>query len=218
MSAILIDYENVNGGGLIGLDLLKSTDSLIIFYSEQCFQLRKEHYDIIEKTVCEFSVCKLHTYGKDSLDKYIAVAVGELYQSGEKEISIISRDKGFQAVIDYFMVNEKTNSRILRAESIEQALLFFGNAADKQRRSIISNRCKMLDMDEISARLKERKLIQCKIKDALINTPYRYIIKDVCEFVADREDDSNRSLYTGAMHNFGRENGRALYNILKKVV
>ena len=219
MATILIDYENVNGFSLLpGLDLLTSDDRLVIFYSKSCNTIRREYWDIINASGCEFSTVKLLHKGEQYLDKYICIAVGELRSAGENEVAIISADKGYQAVLDYYITTDVTDFKIVRANTIEQALLSFCNPIHKKRRGIIIERSKKIDLDEISVMVKERTSIKAKIKAALMNTPYWYLIKDVCEFVTDREAGDNRSLYTGAMHNFGRENGRALYNIIKKVI
>lgn len=219
MSAFLIDYENINGVSILpGLDLLSPQDKLILFYSKACSSLRKECWDIIESSACEFSTVKLLQHGRDYLDKYICTAVGETHAKGEKEIAIISRDKGFQAVIDYYKSIQCSDFKVVKAESIEQAMLSFGNPSDKKRRSIISERNKKISIDEISIRLKERTIIKERIRKALAGTPYQFMVNDICEFVSNREEINKRSLYTGAMHSFGRENGRALYNIIKDVV
>lgn len=55
-------------------------------------------------------------------------------------------------------------------------------------------------------------------RKALAGTPYQVMVNDICEFVSNREEINKRSLYTEAMNSFGRENGRALYNIIKDVV
>ncbi len=219
MSTFLIDYENINGLMLsFGLDLLTPNDSLIVFYSKGCKSIRKEYWDCIEKSGCVFSTVKLINKGNQFLDKYICTAVGEIHASGENEIAIISADKGYQAVIDYYASIGDTSLRIVKSDTIEQAMLSLGNPEGKQRRRLIAERSQKLDLDEISIRLKERESMKAKIKEALINTPYWFMTEEICDFVEESKGTNNRMLYTGALHNFGRENGRAVYNIIKEVV
>lgn len=218
MAVVLVDYENVFENGLAGIDLLKNTDTLEIFYSESCKNIRRECLDIINNTGCSFKTCKLLNKGKDYLDKYIAVATGEYYKSGEKEICIISKDKGYKAIIDYYRVTGIDDIRVIKAENIEQAFLSLSNPADHDRRFVIHKRLKQVSLDEISIRLKEKESIKTRIKEALINTPYWFMTEEICDFVEESKGTNNRMLYTGALHNFGRENGRAVYNIIKEVV
>ena len=44
MATIFVDYENVgNANGLQGTDVLKSTDTLIIFFSGCCGKIRRDY-------------------------------------------------------------------------------------------------------------------------------------------------------------------------------
>ena len=219
MSTFLVDYENINGVMLsLGLDLLTNEDKLMIFYSKECTNIRQEYWNSIVESGCKFSLVKLLHKGYQYLDKYICTAVGEIHAAGEVEIAIISADKGYQAIIDYYTAIDDTDLRIVRSNTIEKAMLLFGDSNDKIRRKIIEERCQKLNFDEISARLKEREAIKNRIKAVLLDTPYFYMIDEICKFVENRKESDYRSLYTGAMHNFGRENGIKVYNILKKVI
>ena len=218
MAVILVDFENVFSYGLLGVDMLKPTDILEIFYSRSCEQIRKEYIDDIEMSGCQFKAIKLLNSGRDFLDKYIAVAVGEIYKSGEKEVAIISKDKGFRAVIDHFKAIGVDDFKVIKAENIEKALVSFSGLEDHKRRSIISERSKQVSLDKISAQYRERELIRKSIGNALIDTPYRDKTSDICDFVINIKERGKRKVYTGAMHSFGRDEGRAIYNIIKDAV
>jgi len=218
MATLLVDFENVNHFGLKGIDLVNSTDTLIIFYSKSCSNIKKEYMDDIERSGCSFKLIKLLNKGNDNLDRYLCVMVGEIHASGEQQIAIIAKDKGYQAVIDFYKVLDADDLRIVKAENIEQALISFSDPCNRERRLIITERLKLVNLDEMSARLKERESVQEKIKTALINTPYWFRTKDVCELLVEKEETGRKYIYTGAMHTFGREEGRAIYNIIKDVV
>ncbi len=218
MATLLVDFENVNHIGLKGIDLLNSTDRLILFYSKTCSNIKKEYMDIIEKAGCSLKLIRLLNKGSDNLDRYLCCMVGEIHASGEQQIAIIAKDKGYQAVIDFYNVLDVEDFRIVKSDNIEQALVCFSDSFNKERRRIITERIKLVNLDEMSARLKERESIQRKIREALIETPYWYRAKDVCELLDENQDGGRKSIYTGAMHSFGREEGRAIYSIIKEVV
>jgi len=115
MATILVDYENVSAtDGLKGVEYLSEKDTLIIFYSQCCEKIRAEYIVMIEKSKCEFKSYKLARTGKNALDFYIAVECGSLSKSGETQISIISRDKGFSAVSDFFWVKQEPENVAVR--------------------------------------------------------------------------------------------------------
>lgn len=124
MATILMDYENVgNTNGLRGVDVLKDTDTLIIFYSGCCAKIRQDYLQEIRNSGCNFRVVKLKETRKNALDFYIATECGRISENGESQLAIISNDKGFQAVIDYFAVNKDLeNVQVVRAANVELAL------------------------------------------------------------------------------------------------
>lgn len=76
----------------------------------------------IKESGCEFRVIKLKGTGKNALDFYIAAECGIISERGENEIAIISNDKGFQAVIDFFGADQNANRiQIVKAGNIENA-------------------------------------------------------------------------------------------------
>ena len=148
MAAILVDYENVNGSnGLKGADALCADDTLIIFYSNCCGKIRCDYLQDIKDSGCEFRVVKLKGSGKNALDFYIAAECGIISERGEKKIGIISNDKGFQAVIDFFCVNrDAAKPQVVKAGNIENAFTLFNSSRDIWRRKMLQNRMSTLDL------------------------------------------------------------------------
>ena len=146
MAAILVDYENVNGSnGLKGADALCADDTLIIFYSNCCGKIRCDYLQDIKDSGCEFRVVKLKGSGKNALDFYIAAECGIISERGEKKIGIISNDKGFQAVIDFFCVNrDAAKPQVVKAGNIENAFTLFNSSRDIWRRKMLQNRMQHL--------------------------------------------------------------------------
>ena len=217
MAVIVVDFENVHEQGLRGIDMLNQDDKLDIFYSKTCDYIRGDEYERIEATNCEFRAIRLLQCGKDFLDKYIATAVGEWYKSGEKEIAIISKDKGYQAILDYYKATEVEDLHIIKASSVEQALILLKNPADRERRAILSSRARHVNLDEIRIRAKERDKIRAEIRKVLDDTAFWYQVQEVCDLINENKGNK-KMVYTRALHNFGRDNGRAIYNKIKEIV
>ena len=216
MSVILVDYENTGHLGLNGVEYLKEEDILVVFYSDPNIRTRRENLILIEESGCVFRTCKLIRAGKNYLDRYIDVAVGEYYQKGEREIAIISKDKGYQAVMDYFSAMGVDTLRIVRSKDIESALCnFVDSEVDKERRDLISFRRTQVNIEEYSIRMDERNAIIAGIKEELSKSPYWYRTKDVCEFATNQTFPGRKAMYTNALKSFGREEGIVIYNILR---
>ena len=220
MAAILVDYENVSTtDGLKGVEYLNENDTLIIFYSQCCEKIRAEYTEMIEKSQCEFKTYKLARTGKNALDFYIAVECGVLGSRGEKQISIISKDKGFCAVSDFFRIQPELNGVAVRvAPNIENALSSLNAPEDEERRKLIKEKTRTLSIEAEQARITEYRAFVEKITKAFEGTEYEEKTERIVRFIEERGEKTPRLLYTGSMHEFGREDGRAIYQVLKQVV
>ena len=97
----LIDYENVNEGGLLGSELLKEDDVIILFDSE--FSVINEKELEFEKSITKAKILKMTSQikGKNSLDFQLVSYLGLLIGNNEHcEYNIISKDKGFLSAIN----------------------------------------------------------------------------------------------------------------------
>ena len=103
---------------------------------------------MIEKSRCEFKIYKLAHAGKNALDFYIAVECGCLSMAGEKQIIIISKDKGFGAIADFFNIKEELeNATIHVASNIENALMKLNRQEDHERKQIIKEKTRALSIE-----------------------------------------------------------------------
>lgn len=220
LATILVDYENVSTtDGLKGVEYLNETDTLIIFYSQCCEKIRAEYIEMIEKCQCDFKTYKLARTGKNALDFYIAVECGVLGSRGENQISIISKDKGFGAVSDFFRIQEELDGVTVRvASNIENALVALNAPEDEARKLLIKEKTRTLSIDAEQARIMEHRAFIEKIIQAFEGTEYEDKTEKIIRFIEGREAKTPRLLYTGSMHEFGREDGRAIYQVLKQVV
>ena len=220
MATMLVDYENVSTtDGLKGVEYLNENDTLIIFYSQCCEKIRAEYIDMIEKSRCEFKTYKLARTGKNALDFYIAVECGVLGMQREKQISIISKDKGFSAVSDFFRMQEELDGVTVRmASNVENALVALNGPEDEERKKLIREKTRTLSIDAEQARITEHRAFVEKIVRAFEGTEHEEQTGKIIRFIEKRDVKTPRLLYTGSMHEFGREDGRAIYQVLKQVM
>lgn len=220
MAAILVDYENVWGAhGLKGVEYLDSRDILYIFYSQCCTRIRAEYMEAINASECDFRICKLANTGKNALDFYIASECGVLSQSGESQIVIISNDKGFKAVSDFFHLKEDGNrTDVVLASNIENGLMALYSPDNAARRRDLQDRSKMLDIAAEHARYAERNYMKGKLQRAFMGTAYEDMICEIFAYADSNQNTAPGKLYTGSLHLFGRRDGTAIYQILKTVV
>lgn len=215
MPTILVDYENVSGSdGLKGVDVLSKNDTLIIFYSKQCEKIRCEYVQKIEDSGCEFKVVKLAKSGKNALDFYIAAECGTISERGEKQIVIISKDKGYQAVIDYLSAQYE-NLEIVKAGSVEVALTMFRDQENSNRRALLHKRMKPTDLGAECARIKEKNRMHEEIKIMLKESGYESMAVEIINLLDHKKAQGKKALYTSSLHCFGREEGRAIYRLVR---
>lgn len=220
LATILVDYENVfTTDGLKGAEYLNEKDTIIIFYSQCCEKIRAEYIDMIEKSQCEFKTYKLARTGKNALDFYIAAECGCLSANGEKQISIISKDKGFSAIADSFRIKfEAEGVTVHVAPNIEKALSSLNASEDAGRKKLIKEKSRTLNIDSEQARIKEHREFVNKIIKTFEGTEYEKKTNNILRFIEKQDEKTPRVLYTGSLHEFGREDGRAIYQMLKQVV
>lgn len=218
MATILVDYENVgNANGLRGVDALRDTDTLIIFYSGCCSKIRYDYLQEIKESGCEFRIVKLKKIGKNALDFYIAAECGVVSERGERQVAIISNDKGFQAVIDFFVMDKETeNIQIIRAGSIETALTGFTIPEETIRKTMLKRRMSLLDLSEEYNKIKEQKKVQRELQDIFQGTDYEERTAEIIHFVNCGKNRGKKELYTSSLHCFGRKDGTVIYRLLKE--
>ena len=220
MATILVDYENVNGSkGMKGVEYLTNEDILTIFYSDSCPNIPVEYMNPIIESGCSFMIYKLKRTGKNALDFYIAVEAGRLSAEGHRQIAIISNDKGFEAVYDFFICNDflKT-TRLVIAQDIERGIEKLSDYKDLERRQIIRDRLKTVSLEAEYRKISEKKELKRRILSAFMNTQYSEMTDGIVEFIESSENTTSKMLYTGSLHRFGLKNGVGIYRILREVV
>lgn len=103
MKIYLIDFENVHSEGMTGVDLLSEDDEVVIFYSANADSIS---FDVLHKLMfckAKLSYFKIRRGGKNALDFQLSSYLGyRLGSDPTAEFYIISRDSGFDFVLDFW--------------------------------------------------------------------------------------------------------------------
>ena len=104
----LIDLENVNSGGFEGANGLDETDELIVFYSEKADTLKIPTIRALLFTKAEIKFYKSKNGIMNAMDFDIVSVLGIVYNT-ERSFVIVSRDKGFDVVVERYRSFGKAN-------------------------------------------------------------------------------------------------------------
>lgn len=214
MLHFMVDFENVRSAGLQGSEYLHSDDSVTIFYSDCCLQVESGMMQQIFSSGCEFDICKLQKTGKNALDFYIASRIGQVYGCGYTgNIAIVSRDKGFQAVQEYWRGAMPARKVVLKPD-IEQCIVSSGETSERSR--IIREKKKAVGLDGEFEKYKERKRIQSEVQELFDDTKYGNEIGKIIDIIQAKS--APKVLYLDTLKRFGRKDGLEIYSKIKEVV
>lgn len=209
---ILVDYENVGSSGLIGSDILCTSDIVTIFYNSSGVCIERQYMDAIVRQAGGFSIVKLVRYGKDALDFYIAVMVGQIIQDDpQNRIMIVSKDKGFRAINDYCEKYTDLKNSIYLSDSIESGII--ASETDTLRRKLIIDRRTRLSIEAEYRAYKLLKERQNNIVTALAGTEYEVLSSDIV--LITENCAGSREIYLSMLKQFGRDRGCRIYRVIK---
>lgn len=214
MLYFMVDFENVRSAGLQGSEYLHSDDSVTIFYSDCCLQVESGKIQQIFSAGCEFDICKLKSAGKNALDFYIASRVGEAFGGGYRgDIAIVSNDKGFRAVQEYWR-NAVPSRKVVLKPDIEQCIASSGEISDRSQS--IRKKKKVVSLEGEFEKYKERKRIQLEVKALFDNTKYGTEIGKIVDII--QKKSTPKLLYLDTLKRFGKKDGLEIYSKIKEVV
>lgn len=214
MLHFMIDFENVRSAGLQGSEYLHADDSVTIFYSDCCLQVESGMIQQIFNSCCEFDICRLKKTGKNALDFYIASRIGQVYGGGYAgDIAIVSRDKGFQAVQEYWRGAAPARKVVLKPD-IEQCIVSVGE--NSERSQIFREKKKVVSLEGEFEKYKERKRIQSEVQELFDNTKYGNEIGKIIDIIQAKS--TPKVLYLDTLKRFGRKDGLEIYSKIKEVV
>lgn len=211
----LVDFENVRSGGLRGTDYLEDSDYLTIFFSNAAHSCENRYLEEIERSGCHFDTCKLKNIGKNGLDFYIATRVGEFYGTGHKDkVAIISKDKGYKAVRDYWDVRLPSNNKIIISPSIERSLIASNDNSDRVKR--LKNQLSGVDIEVFQARYEERMRLKEILRQIFSETDYDSKMPEIQDMMETTK--APKTIYLNSLHRFGKKQGLEIYRRIKPVL
>lgn len=122
----LVDLENVSNRGFDGAELLTAEDTVVVFCSKASHFLFGSTWSSLVESGCVMELYELEEKGPNALDFSIVSYVGELYGKDPTAVAaIISKDKGYKACIDYWMV--RAGRQLLLTANILHGIRVAGN-------------------------------------------------------------------------------------------
>lgn len=213
MIHFLIDYENVHYSGFEGAEYITSEDSVTIFYSDNCKKIPYYRFKQLSASKCDFEICKIMNTGKNALDFYIATAVGDIYAKDRNAIvAIVSKDKGYTAVRNYWKDRLLTDKQIVLNKNI--AMCIQSSVEQSQRKQIIRTNFEHVDLKEYHAKYKEDARIEYELNNLFDKTDYAELIPQIMDIVKNNTEP--KSKYLTAVKCFGRKAGVNIYHKIKK--
>lgn len=175
-------------------------------------------------------LCGLYHWHEDGVHSVIMLYkaekfTGELKSSEEGQVYWIPLEElktrelatGMKYVLQILGSDQNANRiQIVKAGNIENALTLFHAPEDAERRKKIQNRKLLLDLSAESARIEESNRIKKELKNILTGTEYECKSVEIIDFVSAKRHQGKKALYTGALHQFGRKDGRKIYQLLKR--
>lgn len=204
----LIDYENINSRGLHGSEFLEKDDELLIFYSDQCPRIERQEMEKVFQSGCGFEIIKLPSPGKNALDFCIATSVGEALGRGEnKSIGIISNDKGYKTIQDYWR-KRKPTVRIVCRPDVAQCIISADEPGERTRK--VHAACDPVDLEKEYKVFLRRRMLEEKLTD--------YGEKGL-QLASDLSSmHEAKKIYQFLLQECGKKDGLAIYHMVKDVL
>lgn len=215
MLHFMIDLENTRSKGLQGAEYLTAEDKVTVFYSQTCVQVTYGKMQELLDSGCGLEICRLENAGKNALDFYIASRIREVYGQGfEGSVAIVSNDKGFRAIQDYWKCCVPAPRRIILRPDIEQSIVSANE--NSIRRMTIQKKLKEINLETEYRKYEERIRMRKELENAFEGTGYEPLIDDIMLLIEGRKQ--RKVLYLNSLKQFGKKNGLEIYNRVKVLV
>ena len=203
--AYMVDFENVARKGLIGIGLLNSDDLVYIFYSNSKSNINSGLRENMLSCKARIVHQKVTTKTPNALDFQLSTEIGRLVEKGTiSRISIISEDRGYEAVVDY--VRKVTPSVIIdqqpfimAAKQMEEEGITTAEILRRQKPQKLG--MTFMELDRSKQFEKEIRKLVPDVEDEEIK-----MLKGICMGTTSR-----REKYIKALKTFGKEHGLVLY-------
>lgn len=208
----LIDYENRNFAGLEGTEFLEMKDTISIFFSESCEKIIAHYMQDIERSECKFEIFKLKKARNNALDFYIATRIGEILALDKNaQIAIISSDKGFKSVIDFWKDRLQYQNQMVLCPSIAKAIIEING--EGARKKIVNEKIKVLELQVEYAKYEERNKVLDTIIGMFKGTEHEKFINQIVDMF--KKAHGAKELYLDSVKTFGKANGIEIYRKIK---
>lgn len=210
----LIDYENVANEGLTGYEFLTPEDKLYLFYSECARNIRKQISLKIFQPSMEIHLYKLRTARKNAIDFYMASKLGALIEQYEmKKAAIVSKDQGFQSLVDFWGHVAENRCKIILEKSISDCILKSGNNDEQYR--MVKYQMMPVPLENLYNEYERQKELEGKVKIQLAGTEFEEECSRVIDIFAHAEN--RKGLYLSSLKQFGRDRGTRLYASIRDI-
>ena len=170
MRLFLVDFENVQGKGLLGIDKLKHNDEVVIFYSKNANKLSFDEMHLISASNAKIKYIEIETLGHNALDfnlvMYIGVIIGK-FRGTHLDINIVSNDTGFDTLKNNQVFKSSTKYNFYRNGTIRTCDTK-GSTKQKDLVEIILTKHALQKHAEISADVVETVTTKAELHNSLI--------------------------------------------------
>ncbi len=160
-----IDSENVNDNWIDTIPQIKKTDEIKVFYTEKSTNVSYEKFSRIAEGEANLNWIKCFT-GQNALDFQLVTDLGYCVAKGAKDtFVIISNDKGYDAVVNYWVVKGINISRVgVEMESPKKAKKKIATKAKAVKKVALKSKKKETTNQEIKKQ--DTKKQESKSKEA----------------------------------------------------
>ncbi len=209
-----IDYENVHALGFRGVEFLLPEDEVVLFYSKTCMNIEKGIMDKLFNSGCGFRIFKVENGGRNAMDFYITSHIGEvLGRNYVGSVGIVSHDKGFRAIYDYWKVRNP-EMKIVCKPDIAQCIVGTNETGNARWKDVYLEYASM-NLEMQYELFEKRNQLQALLEDVLVNSALEGHLDEVAKDLAHRQ--TGRETYLALMRLYGVVNGLEIYRALKQV-
>lgn len=210
----MVDFENVRDRGLNGAQYLTPDDTVTLFFSRSSQKIGKGLLQNMIDSGCKLRICKLEYTGKNAIDYYIACRIGETFGNGyDGFISIISNDKGFKSVLDYWRNCAFTRKNVILKSDIANAIV--GSNENSLRRLEIQELIKEVDIITEHKRNQEKLRMREEL-EKLFSDGDAVLVPQIIDIIEGER--LLKKIYLTSLTRFGRKKGLEIYHKLKQIV
>lgn len=213
----LIDFENVHGNGLSGLETLGKHDHVYLFYTKNAASIELKRIASLKNI--DYNLYEVPS-GKQSLDMHLVSYLGYLIGINEENkcrYVIVSKDTDYNNIVSFLKNNTYGSSGIICKKDIA--------AVQKESSSKILTTVKSVNTvanrNKVTNISKQKTKLNTEIQRALSDTGwYVQVINKVASIVVKHygEDMFERDIHNELVSFYGKNDGREIYQDIKEVL